>query len=179
MNAAMFDGFARLFAQNQTRRVLLRRGALAAVGAATVGLAASQLTAAAECRGSELRCRRDDQCCSGKCRDRLCKPDDLQVGDACDPDVPADCVTGVCGCAKKDINGNPVGCTCRRATCAPESGQSGCADSRDCCDGFCVRSRGFCFPPALLCVQGGGACGSSPAASCCPGFTCTGGVCTK
>jgi hypothetical protein len=178
MDATIFDGFVRSLAKSETRRGLLRRGAAAAAGAALIGLGARMSVAAEVCRGSGLRCRRDDQCCSGKCRNRLCKPADLQVGEACDPDVPTDCVTDVCGCAAKDINGKPANCTCRRATCSPEVGVTGCADSADCCDGHCIRSHGgVCFPPQQLCIPGGASCSSAPTL-CCPGFTCTDGVCT-
>jgi hypothetical protein len=100
------------------------------------GVGTGKLAAAEECRGSGLRCRRDEQCCSGKCRNRLCKAADLEIGDACDPDQPGDCVTGVCGCIFED----DTRCTCRRATCFVGEGLSDCDDTGDCCEGVCHRT---------------------------------------
>jgi hypothetical protein len=143
LDATTFDVLVRSLAQSGTRRGLLGRGAIAAAGATLAGLGLRDVAAAEECRGSGLRCRRDAQCCSGKCRDRVCKPADLQVGETCDPDVPTDCVTDVCGCLFED----QTRCTCRRATCledSGESGESGCDSSADCCEGACVTDRGLC-----------------------------------
>jgi hypothetical protein len=176
MDGTSFDGFVRSFVIGETRRRFIRRGAFAALGTALIGSAVGEPATAEECRGSGLQCRRDEQCCSGKCRNNgTCAP--AKVGAPCDPDNPADCRSGVCGCTKRSVAGELVSCTCRRATCT-ESGEAGCEATADCCDGFCLASRGVCFPPQQQCVPEGASCRDAPTL-CCPGRTCVDGVCVE
>lgn len=61
---------------------------------------------------------------------RSCAPSPslLEPGDSCDPERPAECDSGVCGCDGDD-------CTCRRATCSVTR----CFGSDiECCQGRCV-----------------------------------------
>ncbi len=170
-----FDDFVRSLPSGTSRRSLLRRGAVAALGAAAFGAGLRRGAGALECRGRDAACRRDNQCCSGACRNNgTCAP--AGVGAPCDPSTPSDCRSGVCGCAKIDTAGTPTGCTCRRATCTPVR-EEGCDESADCCDGFCLKSRGVCFRPQQQCIPEGQSCASAPTL-CCPGSRCTGGVCT-
>ena len=171
-----FDDLTRSLFSGTSRRSLIRRGAIAALGAASLGLGVRHGAAALTCRGRDAACRRDNQCCSGNCRTNgTCAP--AGVGKPCDPQTPADCRSGVCGCTKIDTAGNPAGCTCRRATCTPVR-EEGCAETADCCDGRCLTSRGICFPRQQQCIPEGRSCRDAPTL-CCPGFSCTNDVCSK
>lgn len=175
MDATRFDGLTRSLATIGSRRRLLRRGAAGALTAALAELALGDGSAALECRGKGKPCRRDGQCCSGKCRNnKTCAA--AGVGKPCNPNKPTDCQSGKCGCTKRDTSGKLVECTCRRAACSGQ-GDAGCAETADCCNGFCLKSRGFCFPPQQQCIPAGASCEEAPTL-CCPGLDCTGGTCT-
>ncbi len=175
MDETRFDTLARALAVDGNRRGVLRRGALGALGATLAGLGIGGGVEAAGCRGRDAPCRRDAQCCSGTCRrNGTCTPAGL--GDPCDPDKPADCRSGECGCTKEDVAGRLINCTCRRATCAEQS--EGCDATADCCNGFCLRrsAGNRCFPPAKQCIPEGQSCSNNPE-RCCPGFDCIAGKC--
>ena len=172
MDGMRFDALTRSLTTVVSRRRVLWRGGL---GAAIVGLGFAG-PAAAACRGGDQTCRRNGQCCSGKCRaNGTCKP--AAVGQPCDAGQGADCRSGVCGCTREDTSGKPIDCTCRRATCSPKGANPGCAETADCCEGFCLTSRGVCFPPAQQCIPKGASCASAPTL-CCPGLDCNEDVCT-
>ena len=176
MDAMRFDSLVRSLAIGTTRRTLLRRAALGALGAAGAALGLRERAAAAECRGRDADCRRDGQCCSGRCRDNgTCAP--AGVGAPCNRNKPSDCRSGVCGCTKRDTAGKLTDCTCRRAACTAVRDE-GCAATADCCNGFCITSRNVCFPPQQQCIPEGQSCSSAPTL-CCPGLDCSGGVCTS
>jgi hypothetical protein len=174
MDGTGFDAILRSLTTSGTRRGVVRRGAIGALAVALAGLGIREPAAAAPCRGRDAGCRRNDQCCSGQCHaNRTCAA--AGVGKPCNPNTPSDCRSGQCGCTKRDIAGTLIDCTCRRATCA-DDGEEGCAGTADCCDGRCLASRGVCLPPAQQCIREGQSCSSAPTL-CCPGFSCTGGVC--
>jgi len=174
MDENRFDALVRSLATTASRRRVLRRGALGALGAAVAGFATRD-TASAACRGGGQPCRRDRQCCSGTCRrNRTCTA--AGVGKPCDPGQPSDCRSGQCGCTARNTAGQLVNCTCRRATCSPQGADPGCGETADCCDGFCLRSRGFCFPPQQQCIPEGASCEEAPTL-CCPGLSCVDDVC--
>lgn len=139
MDGAAFDVMIQSLAAAETRRHLLRRAVAGALGVGLAG-AGVRAVAAEECRGSEVACRRDDQCCSGRCRNGTCRGANLNIGHACDPNRPDDCGSGVCGCIFNDDSR----CTCRRATCVGGSGATGCGTTADCCAGSCLQSRDLC-----------------------------------
>ena len=177
MDPANFDGFVRALATQGTRRSVLRRGAVGALGAVLAGLGAREPAAAAECRGRDSECRRDGQCCSGKCRkNKTCAA--AGVGKPCDPNTPSDCKSGECGCTKRDTTGELINCTCRRAECTEAGENTGCDNTADCCDGFCLTSRGICSPPQQQCIPKGASCAEAPTL-CCPGFQCINDECTE
>ena len=174
VDGSRFDVIARSLATSGSRRGVVRRGAIAVLGAVVAGFGLRQ-PAGAACRGGGQTCRRNGQCCSGTCRaNGTCKP--AGVGQPCDAGQPSDCRSGVCGCTARNTAGKLVNCTCRRGTC-PEAAETGCAETADCCEGRCLASRGVCLPPAQQCIPEGASCEEAPTL-CCPGFSCTGGVCT-
>jgi len=141
MDGKQFDGLVRALSADDTRRGVLRRAAGGAIAAALAAIGAGKGATAAECLGRDASCRRDNQCCGGKCRNNgTCGPAGL--GDTCNPNKPSDCKSGECGCINKDPASR---CTCRSATCTAV-GDEGCGSLKDCCDGFCVPSRNLCFP---------------------------------
>jgi hypothetical protein len=140
MEATRFDALVRILGKVDTRRHLIQ-GAVLAVAAAA-GFGGGEQAAALRCRGRDATCRRDDQCCSGKCRaNGRCAP--AGIGDPCDPETPGDCRTGVCGCLNRDPAGR---CTCRQEACLA-TGEGECANTNDCCTGFCLSRERRCFPP--------------------------------
>lgn len=175
MDGTNFDGFVRALATHGTRRAMLRRGAATALAAALAGIGIQRQAVAAACKGSGKNCDRDGECCSDRCRSNgTCAA--AGVGDPCNPNKPTDCRSGECGCTKRDTTGKLINCTCRRATCT-DVGDTGCSATADCCDGFCLTSQSVCFPPQQQCIPQGGSCSGAPTL-CCPGFNCTGDVCT-
>ena len=176
MDGTGFDTLVRSLATDGTRRGVLRRGALGLLGVAVGGLVTRQPAAAAECRGRDKPCRRDGQCCSGNCRKNgTCAA--AGIGKPCNPNKPSDCRSGECGCTKRNTAGKLVECTCRRAACI-ETGETSCEETADCCNGFCLRSRGVCFPPQQQCIPEGASCRDAPNL-CCPGLNCVNDTCTE
>lgn len=111
------------------------------------GICISKLECCGGCPGEQLccagECFPENLCCSGvvRCRGTCCLAGQscadpgfgcvngvLEPGDPCDPDQPAACDSGVCGCDGDD-------CFCRFETCSPTR----CSISdNDCCQGRCV-----------------------------------------
>jgi hypothetical protein len=163
-----------------------RRATLRALGAALLGAAAGAAgialgdgAAAKGCFARGGRCRRDGQCCSGKCRQGTCTPcpkGKKACGHACvrTKDNPKHCG----GCGRRCVAGQScVGgaCLCGGANCA------------GCCDGTtCVpvgqQTVGQCGSDGVACV----ACAADQAcvsgvctctAANCPSGCCAGGIC--
>lgn len=176
MDGTSFDALARSLATSGSRRGLVRRGALGALGAALAGLGARESAVAAECRGRGDKCRRNGQCCSGKCR-RNKKCAAAGVGKPCNPNKPSDCKSGECGCTARDTTRQLVNCTCRSAGCI-DVAEQGCEATADCCDGFCLDSQDVCFPPQQQCIPEGASCADEPTL-CCPGLQCINDECTE
>ncbi|CAA9565738.1 MAG: hypothetical protein AVDCRST_MAG59-3011 [uncultured Thermomicrobiales bacterium] len=147
-----------------------RRGALAT----SSGVIAPPATGAAprSCTSPGFECRRDGDCCSGRCTRNICAYNGAgscqNIGFGCRRN--SDCCSDRCD-NNRCVSGSGGG-----------SGQSngfGCFNDRDCCNGRCERN---------ICVSGGGgggggcpsgfsSCGGAAGPGCCPVNTrcCRGG----
>jgi hypothetical protein len=151
MDDNRFDNLARSIAGASRRRVLggLLGGAL---GGALFVLGGDEGAARAECFKRDKRCRRDDQCCSGRCDHGFCDPcrRDTVIckGKCVKRDLferdPQNC--GRCGrrcdgderCENGKCVASGGGATCLRdcESCSPKGGPP-------CCNGIC---NGICLP---------------------------------
>lgn len=105
MSNDQFDAMLSALARARTRREML-----AALGIATAGIAAADVPGEAQnngCRGVASRCKRDTQCCSGRCRQRRGKKKGrcrcstqgnrcLVTRDCCDGEDDLFCDGGIC-----------------------------------------------------------------------------------
>jgi hypothetical protein len=126
-----------------TRRVVL--------GGAGVALAALLGWSATDAKGKKRRRRKrkkrnaprcpagvvtcnGDCCVPGQsCLGPLfgCANGDIAVDEPCDPEIPAACSSGNCGC-------NGAECFCRISVC--RATDSGCLADHECCSGFCLSA---------------------------------------
>jgi hypothetical protein len=67
-----------------------------------------------------------------------CDIPDQQPGQVCNPEIPASCASGNCGCG-------PAACTCRVEMCAA-AGES-CTTNSDCCESLCFALAGLICGP--------------------------------
>jgi hypothetical protein len=107
-----FDGMLTALAQARTRREML--AAVAVASAAGGALDATPASAQSNgCRGVTSRCKRDGQCCSGRCRKRRGKKKGrcrcstqgkrcLVTGDCCNGEAELVCDMGVCVLVAQD-----------------------------------------------------------------------------
>ena len=68
MTGAWFDAVVAALARARTRRAMI--GPLASAVAARATFATVHVAAGQQCRGKRSTCRRNGQCCSGRCRRR-------------------------------------------------------------------------------------------------------------
>jgi hypothetical protein len=119
----------------QDRRVAVKE--LAATGAALVALARADLGLAQEddviaegCRGGGVSCRRNNQCCSGKCKRKRRKKRNRNDNDNRKRRKKDD---GVCRCL-----GNGKSCNkdaaCCKGRCDPDSKRCRCIPRNDICN---------------------------------------------
>jgi hypothetical protein len=81
MDERRFDNLTRIFGSTQTRRralTMLAGGGLAAL------LARLDIGEVAACRKAKKACKRDKQCCSGRCKKGRCKGNGAPVGNVCE-----------------------------------------------------------------------------------------------
>jgi hypothetical protein len=145
MDECRFDNWTRMLGALQDRRAAVKE--LAAAGAALVAPARADLGLAQEgdviaegCRGGGVSCRRNNQCCSGKCnrkrRKKRNRNDRDKKGRRRDD--------GVCKCL-----GNGKSCrkdaACCKGRCDPDSRRCRCIPRNDLCeqDGDCC-GRAVC-----------------------------------
>ena len=176
MDADHFDALTRILGRAAaTRRAALGTLLVAALGRAVRSPAEA---AAAACDRTGRPCRKDGQCCSGRCKQGTC----------------AGCPNGrmACGGACVNPNNDPKNCgKCNRRCAAGQAcvdgvcqcGGASCPDG--CCDGatcqtgtandHCGRGGAACVACAndLECVGGSCACTAASCPSgCCAGATC-------
>jgi hypothetical protein len=154
MNEARFDALARRVGRVPRRRLLRwLAGSAVALGAGGSGAA---VRVAAGCRNPGKPCRRDRDCCSGRCAGKRCRRSPGQG--ICTTDDKA-CQAGVDGtpCGGQGIDS----CACFATTNGrPFCGQGALPDIVPCQgDGECAAQLG----PGARCVRGGpGDCPDEP-----------------
>ena len=188
MDEQSFDRLA--VAVDRIRDRSTRRGALRALLGGSLAAAVAVLAPAATdaaCTSLGFRCRRNGDCCSGRCASNTCIPN---TGGGCRS-------TGFgCGNDSDCCSGN-----CERSICVSGGGSCnslgfGCRLNGDCCSGrcsgnICVRDGdgGRCGPGLFACGSGAGrgccpvnfrCCRGGFGSGCCPsGFRCrSNGTCT-
>jgi hypothetical protein len=122
---------------------LSRRRALRLMGAALVGGTLASLgigEAAADdlCKPPGKKCRKNAQCCSGKCEDHKCAAACTSNGGSCTADSA--CCSGICDSG-----------TC--ATCRSNGGS--CTSSSQCCGGNCSNGTCSACPPGTVELSNG------------------------
>jgi Dictyostelium (slime mold) repeat len=151
-----FDELARGLASGS----ISRGRALRLMGAALVGGVLGSLGGVAaadeECKPLDKKCRKDAQCCSGKCESRICVPAcqvDIECddGDACTVDS---CVDGMCVHTLIECDD---GNACTEDFCIPEIGcvseEINCDDGNACTEDFCFADQG-CVHEEIDCDDG-------------------------
>jgi hypothetical protein len=137
-----FDELSRELAETTSRRAALRLLAAGTAGG-LLSLVGMRGAGARDCEGIGDRCRRNNQCCSGACRNgRCCRPDGgrCRRNNQC---CSGTCTNGTCGA--------PTGCAPGETLCAPGTDcESCCPESTFCCSdvdpfGNCTRQ---CCPAA-------------------------------
>lgn len=132
MDDQLFDDFTRVLGSTETRRRVMKvlgSGGLAVL-LARLDLGASE----AACRNAKKRCKRDKQCCSGRCKKGRCKGNGAPIDEFCLTQAPGT----ECG----------DGCFCLSTTsgarrCGGEFAAVGCFVDADC---ESVSGPGaFCF----------------------------------
>lgn len=190
MDGSRFDALTRALAEPASRRQLLGglAGAIGSAVLAAVGLDPEDAAAKKKCRANGDKCRKGDQCCSGKCKDRVC----VKKGQGGNPpvcrrnaDCPDDgnpCTAAVCDggtrCVQIALSSNQA-CGENGYCGAPNSGQSGqcvecgAAPARACPDPagqyYCADTAndpGHCGACGRDCTDGeycfGGECRPNP-----------------
>jgi hypothetical protein len=112
MDAEHFDLLARALHRRRSRRLALRLLASSALGAQAASLGLTEGTATHfECRHVGEGCRRDRQCCSGRCRKKQCKGHDAGICQL-EQDVCRQGFDTLCGgtCACRGTTGNAAFC---------------------------------------------------------------------
>ena len=153
MDDCRFDNWTRGLAGTTDRRAAVR--GLAAGAAALLTLARAELGFAQEadvtleknCKGDDAKCKRDNDCCSKKCKRGRCTC--AGQGASCKRDngcCSGICRNGSCACGDKgDFCNNDSDCCskkCRNGKCLCTRGGDRCSENRECCSGRC--SSGFC-----------------------------------
>jgi hypothetical protein len=176
MDADHFDALTRILGRAvATRRAALGSLLVAALGEATRGQVEA---AAAACDRAGRSCRKDGQCCSGKCKQGTCAgcPNGRKAcgGECVNPDNdPKNCGKRNRRCAAGQTCFDGV-CQCGGASCP-----DGCCDGATCQTGttndHCGRGGAACVACAddQVCVGGSCACTAASCPSgCCDGTTC-------
>lgn len=158
MDDCRFDNWTRTIGGTADRRSAVK--GMAAGAAALLTLAKAQLglaqdadvTLDATCKGNKAKCRKDQECCSKKCKKGKCKC--AGEGAACKRDNGCCSGTcrnsdgrGKCECGNKgDFCNNDSDCCsnfCRDGKCKCVRGGDRCNDNKECCSNRC--SSGFCL----------------------------------
>jgi hypothetical protein len=161
-----FDQVATLLAMHQSPRRLGRRLATAgALGSLSTRGKVGEV--AAGCVKLGEKCKRDDRCCAGECKNGKCRCTRNRHCDTGQRCVKRRCVTGRGTCPigtdscvgpSTGCNGNP-NCFCYATVggatrCGEFAGNcGGCADDGDCAPlgvgAFCVKTTAACCHPSL------------------------------
>jgi hypothetical protein len=102
MDGSRFDALTRALAEPASRRRLLGglAGAISSAVLAAVGLDPEDAAAKKKCRANGDKCRKGNQCCSGRCKDHICVKKRRDEGECRrDRDCPDDgdpCTAAVC-----------------------------------------------------------------------------------
>ncbi len=176
MDGDNFDQLARVFAGDRTRRSALK-AIVGTVAAGLSGLLTASDTLGASCRKPSDICRKNADCCSGKCSppDRTGRSRCLcetiahcpTPSSAC---KTATCVNGVCGQVSACTNGQVCssgGC------CTPESLETTCLSQ---C-GNVSNNCGQTVDCGSCCIAQGNVCTHSE--ECCSDLGCYSGVCRE
>jgi hypothetical protein len=153
MDDCHFDNLTRTIAGGADRRTAVK--GMAAGAAALLTLARAQLGLAQEsdvaleanCKGNKSKCKKDQDCCSKKCKKGKCKcagnKAPCKRDNGCCSGV---CRSGKCECGNKgDFCNNDSDCcskNCRDGKCKCIRGGDRCDAGKECCSGTC--SNGFC-----------------------------------
>ncbi len=131
-----FDALAKGMASGTlSRGKALRLMGAALVGGTLTSLGIGGVAAAADlCKPTGKKCKKDNQCCSGKCEGGTCAPACTSNGATCASG--SECCSGICN-------------TTITGTCGPcRETNASCTSGSECCSGNCSSSSGTCQPAA-------------------------------
>jgi hypothetical protein len=160
MDNCRFDNLTRVIAVQADRRTAVKAlagtvAALATLARAELGFAQIEVGIEVDCRDNGERCRRDDQCCSLKCKKKNGKKRCKCAGtdSPCKADIG--CCQGICD----DVDN----------TCRCGNTDEFCNNDNDCCSNDCSEER------KCKCIKDNERCADSN--NCCGTSTCKDGFC--